>query len=158
MTVRAWRIVKARHAASAFAGEGARQAGGRWTRPGIAVVYVAESVSLAMLEMLVHLQAREMLRSYRLFEVTFDDAWVTTVDRNALPATWRRSPPPTAVQQIGDTWIAEGKSAILKVPSVIVPTEWNYVLNPAHPRFARIAIGPARKIEFDPRLVKSSQK
>ncbi len=154
MPLSAWRIVKAKHAAPAFSGIGARLAGGRWNTPGHAVVYTAASASLAMLEMLVHLQSEELLKRYVLFEVTFDDSLVTTIAPASLPKTWRKSPPPTALQRIGDAWLAAGASAILRVPSVIVPAEHNYLLSPAHADFARIVIGPKMSAQFDPRLVK----
>ncbi|MGA2496443.1 MAG: RES family NAD+ phosphorylase [Tepidisphaeraceae bacterium] len=154
MRLSAWRIVKAKHAASAFSGIGARLAGGRWNSPGHAVVYTSASASLAMLEMLVHLQSEELLRRYVLFEVTLDDSLVTTVTQTSMPKTWRKSPPPAALQRIGDAWLAAGTSAILRIPSVIVPAECNYLLNPAHSDFARIIIGPKMPAQFDPRLVK----
>ncbi len=154
MTVSAWRIVKAKHAAVAFSGEGARQSGGRWNSPGTAVVYASESASLAMLEMLVHLQSQELLKRYVLFEVTFDESLVQAVDLKALPKAWRKSPPPLSVPQVGDNWVADGKSAALKVPSVIVPNGWNYLLNPAHADFASIVIGPRQPTKFDLRLMK----
>lgn len=154
MTIRAWRIVKAKHAEAAFSGEGARRYGGRWTSPGAAVVYTASSASLAMLEMLVHVQSQELLKSYILFEVTFEEALVTAVDVRSLPRTWRRSPPPIAVQRVGDAWLEDAGSAVLRIPSVIVPAEWNYLLNPAHPDFAKIAVGPRRPTKFDPRLIR----
>ena len=154
MTLSAWRIVKAKHAASAFSGIGARLAGGRWNSPGHPVVYTAASASLAMLEMLVHLQSEELLKRYVLFEVTFDDSLVTTVVPTSLPKTWRKSPPPAALQRIGYAWLAAGTSAILRVPSVIVPAEYNYLLNPAHADFGRIAIGPKMSAQFDSWLVK----
>lgn len=154
MTIHAWRIVKARHAAQAFSGEGARQSGGRWNSPGVAVVYAAGSASLAMLEVLVHLQSQELLKKYVLFEVTFDESLLTTIDLKSLPRTWRRSPPPTAAQHVGDQWITGGASAVLRVPSTIVLGEWNYLLNPAHKDFSSIAIGPRQPARFDPRLIK----
>lgn len=85
MTVNGSRIVKEKHAASAFTGEGAKRFGGRWNNPGVAVVYVAGSASLAMLEMLVHIEAPELLKRYALFEVSFDDRLITTVDIKDLP-------------------------------------------------------------------------
>lgn len=154
MTVSAWRIVKARLAHQAFSGAGARKAGGRWNSPGTPVVYAADSASLAMLEMLVHLQSQELLRQYVLFELQFDESLVKTVDLKTLPRTWRKSPPPPAVQQIGDLWVAGGESAVLKVPSVIVPDGGNYLINPAHADFPSIAIGPRQPTKFDPRLLK----
>lgn len=154
MTVRAWRITKAKHATTAFTGGGAKSYGGRWNSPGIAIVYTAGSASLAILEMLVHLQAHDLMRRYVIFELSFDRKLVKTVAAAALPKAWRRSPPPPTVQQVGDDWAAAASSAVLRLPSVIVPTEWNYLLNPAHPDFAKIAIGPKQPIKFDPRLIK----
>ncbi|MEQ9411351.1 MAG: RES family NAD+ phosphorylase [Fuerstiella sp.] len=152
MKLQAFRIVKARLAGQAFTGEGARRYGGRWNRPGSLVVYVASTRSLAMLEMLVHLQARQLLLSYVVFPVEFDDSLVTDVDRQSLPRDWRSSPVALEVQQIGDRWIASGVSPALRVPSVIVDSEFNYLLNPAHPKFSRITIGKKQPIIFDPRL------
>jgi RES domain-containing protein len=154
VTVRAWRIVQAEHAATAFSGDGARKHGGRWNSPGLPVVYTAGSISLAMLEMLVHLPSQALLKRYVLFEVTFDEALVTAIDPQTLPRTWRTFPPPAAVQQIGDAWLPAEGSAVLRVPSVLVPDESNYLLNPAHRDFARITIGPKQPARLDPRLIR----
>ena len=154
MNVKAWRIVKSKNATSAFTGEGARISGGRWNSPGFAVVYTAQTASLAMLEMLVHLQSRELLRRYVLFEVTFDEALVTAVATKDLPGTWKMSPPSAQGQCLGDAWVLGGSSAVLKLPSVIVPDEFNYLLNPSHGDFAKITIGPKQPVEFDHRLLK----
>jgi RES domain-containing protein len=155
VTVNAWRIVKSKHAAGAFSGAGARKAGGRWNSPGWPVVYTAGSQSLAILEMLVHLQAQELLRRYVLFPVTFDEALITTVDPSTLPKSWRNSPPPASVQRIGNDWLTCADTAILRVPSVLVPSEWNYLLNPAHADFPKIIIGVRTPVRFDPRLIKA---
>jgi len=154
VSVSAWRIVKARNAASAFTGQGARKVGGRWNSPGVAVVYAAQSASLAMLEMLVHIQSRELLRSYVLFEVTFDESLIGVIASEDLPDTWRQSPPSAEGQGVGDQWVSEARSTVLKLPSVIVPAEFNYLFNPAHPDFAKLAIGPKQPVEFDSRLRK----
>ncbi len=118
------------------------------------MVYTAGSASLAILEMLVHLQSQELMKRYVIFEVAFDDALLSKVDPAALPRTWRKSPPPAAIQRLGDHWIAGARSAVLRVPSSIVPTEWNYLLNPAHPGFTKIKISPKQPVQFDPRLIK----
>jgi RES domain-containing protein len=154
MTVSAWRIAKARHAVTAFSGEGAKDYGGRWNSPGVAVIYAAGSAALAMLEVLVHLQSQELLQRYVLFEVTFHESLITTVNPKTLPKAWRQSPPPAAVQQVGDLWVTGGRSAVLRVPSVTVPNEWNYLLNPAHADYRKITIGPRQPTRFDPRLIK----
>lgn len=154
MKVRGWRIVTARHKGTAFSGDGARLYGGRWNSPGRAAVYVAGSASLAVLEMLAHLPVEEFPRAYVLIEAEFDEGLVARVEAGGLPAGWRESPPPPEVQHVGDDWLAEARSAVLQVPSAIVPVEWNFLLNPAHPDFARIKIGRETDIRLDPRLIK----
>lgn len=156
MMIHAWRITKARHAAAAFTGGGAKTYGGRWNSPGTAVVYTTGSISLAILEMLVHLQAQDLMRHYVIFPVSFDQTLMTTLEPAALPAAWRRSLSPATVQQIGDTWVAGARSAVLRLPSVIVPSEWIYLLNPAHRDFASCTIGPKQRIKLDLRLIKPS--
>ena len=151
----AWRIVKERHAASAFDGEGARLYGGRWNSPGTALVYTAESRALAMLEILTHLPTAALLGLFVCIPVRFDDALVTELRRNALPADWRREPAPASTRQLGDAWVQAGGSAVWRVPSVVVPPESNYLFNPAHPDFRAIKIGAAEPIRFDARLVRT---
>ena len=157
MTLRAVRIVKAKHAAAAFTGEGARLFGGRWNEPGAAMVYTSGSVSLAILEMLVHLEAQELMKRYVLFDVTFDEKLVTHVDMASLPKTWRKSPVSRSVQRLGTAWLAGGTSAILRVPSALAPSEWNYLINPAHRDFEKISVGPGPAVRFDARLIKSER-
>lgn len=150
--LQAWRIVKAKHAAPAFTGEGASRVGGRWNSRGIWVVYASSSQALAALESLVHLNP-PVLFQYLAFRLEFDDALVEKVPSASLPAGWTEHPPPPAIQKVGDLWVKEGRSAILRVPSVIIPGEPNYLLNPAHPEFKMIAIGKPEPFAFDPRLV-----
>ena len=149
----AWRIVKTRFAARAFDGEGARLYGGRWNSAGVRVVYTAGSVSLAVLEMLVHLENTDVLPAYSLCAVCFDAAVVTTLDRSKLPANWRDSPSPPELLVLGDAWVASRTSAVLDVPSAVVESESNYLINPDHPDFASLVIEPPRRFTFDPRLL-----
>ena len=151
--ISAWRIIKARHVSSAFSGEGARLAGGRWNSKGIAVAYTAGSESLATLEMLVHLGAGAALQSYVLIRSDFDEALVTEVDATALPSSWRSFPAPAALAAIGDAWVSSATSAVLSVPSVIVPSEANYLFNPQHSQFNAIQVGTPTTFSFDPRFV-----
>lgn len=155
MTLHAWRIVAAKHVATAFSGEGARRYGGRWNSKGTRLVYTAATPSLAVLEMLVHLDAHEVLRSYRLCELWFPGRIVEQVDVVRLPRKWRTDPPSAASRRIGNAWAREARSAVLRVPSVLVEGEWNYLLNPAHPDYKRITIGKPVPFQFDPRLIKS---
>src|SRR5262245_10836793 len=137
----AWRIFKPRHAATAFTGEGARLFGGRWNSKGVAVVYTSQSLALAALEMLVHLPSDLVLARYQVAPVTFDSDVVQSVDTAQLPRNWRADPPPARLRQIGDRWVAEGAAAVLRVPSAVIDTEFNFLLNPAHPDFANLTIG-----------------
>ncbi|MBI5722977.1 MAG: RES family NAD+ phosphorylase [Planctomycetes bacterium] len=147
-----WRIVKAKHAGTAFSGAGARLAGGRWNSQGISMIYTSGSRSLAMLEMLVHISSEDILKHYVFFELTFDETLVREVPISDLPRNWWRSPPIPAARRIGDLWIANLDRPILRIPSAVVRTEWNYLINPNHPDFDRIQIGPMEKIRLDKRL------
>ncbi len=149
--IQAWRLVKTRRADSAFSGEGARIAGGRWNHSGTSVVYVSGALSLAMLELLVHLdsQARYTLDLVSI-PVSFPARLVGTI--STLPRHWRAEPAPRQTKDIGTSWVKSASSCVLQVPSVIVPDESNFVLNPAHPEFRRMEIGTPRPVSLDPRL------
>jgi RES domain-containing protein len=151
MKQKTWRIVKAKYAATAFSGEGAAKVGGRWNSRGQWVVYTSGSLSLAALEMLVHLNPPVSFR-WVAMSCEFDENLVERIKIAALPKTWRQYPAPGSVRAIGDAWLKEARSAVLAVPSVIVPREWNYLLNPAHPDFGRLAIGEPEPFAFDERL------
>lgn len=148
----AWRMVKEKHIATAFSGEGAARTGGRWNSRGVAVVYTSATRSLAALETLVHLNPL-VIFDYRIIRVEFDDGWVERLTLAALSSDWNMEPPPLSTRQLGDDWARSSRSAILAVPSVIIPDETNYVLNPAHPDFKKIAIDEPAPFTFDPRLV-----
>jgi len=150
--VKAWRITQQKHARTAFRGEGARLYGGRWNSPGVPIVYVAQSRSLAMLEVLVHLDTPALLRKYVFLEATFDASLVTDVERSSLPKNWRSDPVPPSVQAVGDRWAASGASAVLRVPSALVPDESNFLLNPRHADFGKIEVSRPRPFRFDARL------
>jgi RES domain-containing protein len=149
---RVWRIVKHRHAENAFDGEGARRNGGRWNGKGVPMVYCAESASLAVLEMLVHVGAASLLPAYSLATAEVADELIDRLGEDELPPAWRCSPPPSELQLLGDEWVASGRSAALAVPSVVVPWETNYLLNPAHPQFDAIRLETPRRFDLDERL------
>lgn len=151
--ISAWRISKTRYASTAFDGEGARRNGGRWNSVGTRVAYAAESVGLATLEVLVGLQDAAVLSSYSLVGANFPADIVEALDRNALPATWSHHPPSPETQRIGDLWVAEARSVVLKVPSAVVDAEYDYLINPQHPAFARVLIHAPRPFQLDPRLI-----
>ncbi|HEX8297353.1 MAG TPA: RES family NAD+ phosphorylase [Chthoniobacteraceae bacterium] len=150
--LRSWRIVREARETDAFTGEGARQFGGRWNSAGRAMVYTSEHSSLAALEILVHLTPRPDWR-FKVFRVQFGEDLVEHIGLEVLAGDWRISPPPASTREIGDRWIREQRSAVLAVPSAIVPVETSYLLNPAHPDFFRIRIDPSQDFAFDPRLL-----
>jgi RES domain-containing protein len=149
-----WRLVTARFAKSAFSGEGARLYGGRWNRKGIPLVYTSGSQSLAMLEMLVQDEPRRA--HYVVIEAHIPKG--VTIDRikvEDLPSDWRDIAVREKLQAIGTKWAAKRSAAVLAVPSAVVPSETNYLLNPLHPDFRRIKTGRFQKVETDPRLLKN---
>jgi RES domain-containing protein len=146
-----WRLVTARFAATAFSGEGARRYGGRWNRKGVAVVYTAGNLSLAMLEVLV--QDQPLRARYLTIPAEVPPGLdIERVDIDRLPADWRDPAALEALRTIGSEWAARLASAVLAVPSAVVPAEANYLLNPRHPEFAQVVIGEPQELVTDLRL------
>jgi RES domain-containing protein len=154
MNLRAYRMIKEKFAKTAFTGEGARLFGGRWSSKGFPLVYIAENLSLAVLEMLVGLEDTGLLSSYVIFEVEFEEKLVEVIKGTDLPKDWQLFPHPISTQKIGDRWLAEGRSAILSVPSSVIPAERNFLINPRHPDFQEITISTPFPIDIDPRLLR----
>lgn len=153
--ISAFRICKTRHLATALSGEGARMSGGRWNSPGLPVVYTSSSLSLATLEVLVHLEDPELLANlFSWIPLEIPDDLVERLDPATLPPEWLSDEPGPASRSAGDGWLKSRRSAALAVPSVVTPGEWNFLLNPVHPDFPKIQPGPARAFRPDPRLIR----
>lgn len=151
----AWRIVKRKHAANAFDGEGARLFGGRWNSVGVPMVYLATSRALALLEILVHLGDEDCLQSsYVILRVDYDPRAVDSSATKKLPKGWNDWPAGKASRAVGDAFAKEKRALLLAVPSVIVPEERILLLNPKHPDMARLSIGKPIALDVDPRLVR----
>lgn len=149
----AYRVVKARHARTAFTGEGARLAGGRWNRPGEAVVYTSASLALAAIETFIHLGEAGLHIRFVYFRVEIPEEAPMQRCRRPPPG-WRAEPPGAPSVRYGSRWVRAARTAVLEVPSVIIPSEKNYLLNPRHPDFARLRIGRPAPFVFDPRMWK----
>ena len=147
-----WRITKEKHAKTAFSGEGARIFGGRWNSVGVSMVYCSENLSLAALETLVHIVPATLKDKFRAYRIRFDQSLVTILTAKKLPKGWDGEPPTAASQRLGDQWIQSAPSAVLSVPSVLVPFERTLLLNPKHPDFKKIRISDAGRFVLDPRL------
>lgn len=154
MSITAWRITKRKHVQTAFSGAGAKKYGGRWNSPGTAVVYTAQTQSLAALEMLVHLESTELLHGYVLIGVEIPASLVQELDRTKLPANWRSEGAASQLRRLGDEWVLAQSSAALCVPSALVPGENNFLLNPSHPDFKGLKIGEPISFSFDDRLMR----
>ena len=144
----AYRLVKAKWLDTALSGDGAKRYGGRWNSKGRACLYLAGSESLAILEILVHLDHPPLLHHYRLLKLTLPHKAVNYLDHHDLPTMWREPEAPPETAHIGDTWLDTQKSPVLAVPSVIVPREWNYLVNPTHPD-SKVILESARPLPFE---------
>jgi RES domain-containing protein len=154
--MRVWRITKKNYAHSAFSGEGAKLFDARWNFAGVAMVYTSSSLALAAIEFFVHLDPNEAPASLvSVMAEVPDDLFVERVDINELPPDWRKIDN-WRLQQLGTDWIKSLSSVALIVPSAAVDGEWNALLNPLHPDFAKVRISAARPFHYDERMFKRS--
>jgi RES domain-containing protein len=150
--IRVWRICPAWHAGEPLSCEGARLYGGRWNAKGTRLVYCAESLSLACLENLVHVDIRHLpgdLRSIA-FDIP-DEVSRKVLGAGDLPAGWDAVPGPETLKILGSGWAAARAEAILVVPSAVIRDEVNILINPEHPEVGRIGICPPMPFNFDVR-------
>ena len=154
--MRIWRICKAEHAATAFTGEGAMVYPGRWHHAGTRVVYCSESRALSAIEQLVHLHRNRLPPHFICFGVEVpEDVLIREVRVEDLPVEWRHHPGPLELRDIGTGWAKAADTVLLRVPSAVVQGEYNFLLNPLHPHFGRLAIGDPEPFEFDERLARA---
>lgn len=154
--MRLWRV----SVHPAFDGEGASEQGGRWNRPGTAVIYAAASLALATLEFFVHVSEARAPKTALAHAIDVpDDVEAREVAARDLPEHWDRSPGPPELQELGTRWAAARSTLLLSVPTAVllidralIPKERTYLINPAHPAFARVSarVEPYR---LDPRFL-----
>ncbi|KMK20282.1 RES domain protein [Pluralibacter gergoviae] len=148
-----YHLTKTRYLTSAWSGQGAREAGGRWNSVGTAMIYLSQTASLTMLETLVHLQAPQLLDAFTLLSIEIPDEQIQLLDRQLLPDDWAAEEAPITLAMLGDRWIASGVSLALRVPSALSPVEDNCLLNPQHPALFDLMAGAKRiPFRFDTRL------
>lgn len=151
--LRVWRLCQAAQQATAFSGDGARRYGGRWNPRGLPAVYAAATQSLAALEILVHVDTDLVPNDFMLFAVDIPESVpVTRIMLEDLEPDWRSEYPPRSLQARGSVWLQSLVSAVLEVPSAIIPVEHNFILNPLHPDFQRLVIHPPEPFICDRRL------
>jgi RES domain-containing protein len=150
-----WRICKAAHVKSGFSGAGAEQHGGRWNHKGLPMVYASSSLSLAALELFVHLQPDSVPDDLRSIVATIPHELPSEeLKISDLPANWRDYPAPASLRDIGSAWLRELRSLMLFVPSAVNPEEKNVLINPRHPAASRISGFRSKSFQFDPRMWK----
>ncbi|MBC9934571.1 RES family NAD+ phosphorylase [Chitinophaga qingshengii] len=136
-------------------GTGARLYGGRWNSPGHAIVYTAGSRALSALEVLVHIPLKNIIQDFCIATIQIpDDIAVKVLTKKDLPSGWQSLAPFPALQSVGDEWIDTARYAVLRIPSVVIAEEHNYLINPLHPDAARITISDTQPFVFDQRLRK----
>lgn len=152
--MRAWRIARRKY--QALDGEGARVNGGRWNSEGRAAVYASETLALAALEYLVHVEPLLAPSDLVAMEIELPDdpGLGVRVEPGQFPdANWQQYPAPEWEAELGDLWLAEGEFLWLAVPSAIVPQEHNILINPLHPRMRDVRVVSVRAFGFDKRLL-----
>jgi RES domain-containing protein len=156
--ISAWRIGTDApgYTADDLTGTGAKLSGGRWNRPGNAMLYCASNISLAVLETFVHLKAGGLPLNRYLVELAIPEAvWERATKLRTPPVGWDAIPTGKISLDEGDRWLKANGSAVLIVPSAIVSEETNVLINPLHPDTARITARKVRKWTYDPRLMRS---
>jgi len=156
--MRLWRLSRFREPGKAFGGDGARLFPGRWNELGTPAAYASEHLSLAVLELLVHMTPTQMRVLHHAFPVDVPDDLVESLPAANLPADWGAADSPPSTQALGSAWAKSGRSLALLVPSAVLPFERNAVLNPAHVRFDEVKIGAPQPYSFDPRLLKATPR
>lgn len=151
-----WRLDFAKRSQSeSFSGQGAMLAGGRWNRKGLAAVYASQNLSLSALEKLVHTQRCARTMSLVAYGIELPRAaQIDEIEPGQLSPGWRAIKPPHETVDLGSRWLAAKKTLVLRVPSAIIPSESNLMLNPAHALFRDIKVFAREAFSFDPRLWK----
>lgn len=147
-----WRICRAKFAAEAFSGNGARRFGGRWNSRGVPMVYASSSLALAAIELFVHLEPNLQPDDMVSIAATLPKGEpALRMEPDQLPPGWWKDDF-EPLRAIGDRWIHENISLAMEVPSAALRTEWNILVNPLHPAMAKIKVEKPQAFRFDARM------
>jgi RES domain-containing protein len=147
-----YRITGKKHSED-ISGAGAAMFGGRWNKKGTPVLYTGANKEIALLETIVHIPPL-LIPQLDILTIEIPDDSVTPIEVDELPNNWKVYPAPAILAEIGESWINEGKTIALKVPSCIIHSASNYILNCRHPEYSKVKIVDRRNFEFDSRLKK----
>lgn len=155
---RVYRVLRKAYARTPFDGEGAYRYGGRWSSPGARLCYASEHQSLAMLEYFVHLDPEDPPDDLVLAVAGVpDDLRREKVRADDLPANWRDPTAPPELARWGDEFARRRAHCLLLVPSVLAPSENNWLINPAHPDYQRIAVVGVEPLSYDARMFRKGR-
>lgn len=147
-----FRLSKSKYARD-LSGRGAEKAGARWNSKGTAVVYTGASRALCTTEIAVHTPLGNIPLDYMIITLEVpDDAPMAEIAPQQLPSDWKSIPHANSTQRLGDFFVSESRYLVLKVPSVVVQDEYNFLLNPQHRDFNRVRILAIEPFSFDERL------
>ncbi|NTS41949.1 RES family NAD+ phosphorylase [Flavisolibacter sp. BT320] len=144
-----YRITLARYAGSLHASGNTA----RWNAKDVKMIYTASSRALACLENVVHRSGIGLKEAFRTMIIQVPDGLpITRIDKSSLLPDWHAFINYPYTQSLGNAWIDESDTAVLRVPSAIIPEEFNYLLNPLHPDFMQIQVVSTEPFAFDPRI------
>lgn len=147
-----YRITKKEYADD-LSGIGAFKVGGRWNSKGSQMLYTSSSISLSVLENLVHLSIHHVPSEMVIVKISIPTDSISFIERESLESIWDKFPFETYTQRIGDQWLLSQESLVLVVPSAVNIYEYNYLINPHHPKFKDVKIEEIIPFDFDSRLV-----
>lgn len=154
--MRAFLIAQPGGATGALTGyNGSRSFGGRWNRPGVTIVYAAESLPLAALEAFVHLTPQDRDADFVRIALDIPDEHVACIDPRELPENWDRETMTSGTQDLGSSWQKARTSVALIVPSATVPEQCCVLVNPEHPDTRDVIVHAPEPFRFDSRLWKA---
>lgn len=133
-------------------GEGARLYGGRWNRKGTAMLYFSEHLSLCVLEMLVHTNQQLINNNYYFIEVEISEKKIKPISESRLPFNWRSNNLISETQDFGSDWLQKSKELAIRIPSAVLPSESNILINPNHIEVSKIKIIKTSELNLDTRL------
>lgn len=150
--MRVYRLSKSKFSRD-LTGKGAELAGGQWNSKGKALLYTSQSRALCTSEIAVHTPLGNIPTDYELVEISIPDGvMLKEIEIKDLPDDWKSIPHAHSTQEIGNQFILDNEFLIFKVPSVIVPGDFNFLINPAHQKFTEVEITSIDPFEFDARL------
>jgi RES domain-containing protein len=146
-----YRVGKTKHA-NDLSGEGAKINGGRWNHKCISCLYTSESRALSLLEYTVNVNVDEIPRALSISTIEIPDSDILIINEDSLPGNWKKVPAHTSTQDFGSNLIRTSKKAVLRIPSSVIPEEFNYILNPLHINSREFKIKSITDLVYDIRI------